>query len=557
MRKTTPQLMAKSPFPLPDVVTKVIPAPTEGWDAISPLASMDPKRAPILNNWVCRPGWIELRQGFTPWSWVGSDVAVESLLVYESPTQEKLFAAAGSVIYETSQLGQYDPVLSSLSSARWEYVNFTPAAAATVIQLVNGLDQLRQYDGSSWSTPSISGLPAGLNTSAIVNIYAQKRRLWYILGDGSGGRSTIAAFMPTDAISGAIGGTIDFGALWTEGGFLVAMSDWTIDGGSGPQDYAAFISSNGQLTIYAGTDPTSATNWSLVGTFNLSPPISNRCMTKVGSDVAVITQQGIVPLSQALPYDPSADRSVSITARIQNTMAQYTIQARDNFGWQVLSYPGQQLAIVNVPLTENLQQVQLIMNALTGAWSQFLGWNANVFAVFQDSLYFGGNDGTINLAYSGGLDLTSPIIADMQCAFNWFDDPGRIKRISMVQPLMIANGTVTPAMSVDEDFVISTATAPITILGGTIVWDTARWDVDVWPATNAVVKPWLSVEAIGHALAIHLTVNVATNAGAASSVGAFDAGIFDTALFDQDLSTLAPQLQVNAFNAIMELGGFI
>ena len=35
----------------PDVQTKVVPAPVDGWDAISPLAEMDPKRAPILNNW--------------------------------------------------------------------------------------------------------------------------------------------------------------------------------------------------------------------------------------------------------------------------------------------------------------------------------------------------------------------------------------------------------------------------------------------------------------------------------------------------------------------------
>jgi hypothetical protein len=556
MRKVTAQSLAKPPFPLPDVVTKVVPAPTEGWDAISPLASMDPKRAPILVNWVPRPGWIELRAGFEPWSWVGANDPVETLMVYRSPTTEKLFAAAGSKIYDTTLLGQQNTVQSGLISARWQYVNFTPGGGTTVIQLCNGADTLRQFNGSVWSAPTISGLPGGLNTTAIFNIHAQKRRLWYILGNGSGGRSTVVAFMPTDAISGPIAGTLDLGALWTEGGYLVAMSDWTIDGGAGPQDYAAFISSNGQVSIYSGTDPTSAVNWSLVGTFNLSPPISDRCMTKVGSDVAIITQQGVLPLSQALAFDPSADRSVAITARIQNTMAQYAMQASSNFGWQVISFPKQQLAVVNVPLTVNSQQVQLVMNALTGAWCEFSGWNANCFEIFGDDLYFGGNDGTVNLAYSGGLDLITPIAADMQCAFNYFDDPGRIKRMTMVQPLMVANGTITPTMSVDEDFVISTSIAPVSILAGTTVWDTAVWDASVWPATTTVVKPWLSVDAIGHALAIHMSVNVASS-NFISTTSEFDAGQFDTAEFDQALSNLAPQLQVNAFNAIIELGGFI
>lgn len=556
MRKVTPQALAKAAFPLPDVVTKVVPAPTEGWDAISPLASMDPKRAPILNNWVPRPGWVELRAGFEPWSWVGSNIPVETIMVYRASVNEKMFVAAGGGIYETTNLGQASPVVTGLTSARWQYLNFTPGAGTTVIQLCNGVDTLRQYNGTSWSTPSITGLPGGLTTAAIYNIHSQKRRLWYILGNGSGGRSTVAAFMPTDAITGAIAGTLDLGALWTEGGYLVAMANWTLDGGSGPQDYAAFISSQGQLSVYAGTDPTSAANWSLVGTFSLSPPISDRCFTQVGSDVAIITQQGVLPMSQSLAFDPSADRSVSITARIQNAMAQYAMQAANNFGWQVISFPAQQLAIINVPLTVNQQQVQLVMNVLTGAWCQFTGWNANCFEIFNDDLYFGGNDGTVNLAYSGGLDLITPIAADMQCAFNYFDDPGRTKRMTMVQPLMVANGSISPTMSVDEDFAISTATAPITILTGTTVWDTARWDTDLWPVATTVIKQWLSVDAIGHALAVHMSVNVSSSSSI-SDTSEFDAGQFDTALFDQALANLAPQLQVNAFNAIIELGGFI
>lgn len=556
MRKVQQQQLGKAPFPLPDVVTKVVPAPTEGWDAISPLASMDPKRAPVLNNWVPRPGWVELRAGYEPWSWVGVNAPVEALMVRRGPTGEKMFAAAATKIYDVSTLGLATPVVTGLTEARWNYINFTPANGTTVIQCVNGIDQLRQYDGTSWTIPSITGLPGGVTTANIFNIHAQKRRIWYILGNGSGGRSTIAAFMPTDAISGAIGGTIDLGALWDMGGYLVAMGDWTVDGGSGPQDYAAFISSNGQVTIYSGTDPTSAVNWSLVGTFNLPSPISDKCFTKVGSDIAIITEQGVLPLSQALPFDPSADRSVSITARIQNAMSAYAMQAANNFGWQIISYPQQQLALVNVPLTTNSQQVQLVMNALTGAWCQFTGWNANVFEIYNQDLYFGGNDGTVNWAYQGGLDLGTPIAADMQCAFNWFDDPGRTKRMTMLQPLLISGGNIVPTLSVDEDFVISSAVAPISILAGGAAWDSAIWDTDLWPAGNFVVKNWQSVEALGHALAIHMTVNVTTT-GQYTNAGEFDVGEFDIAQFDQGLSNIAPSLQVNAFNAVMELGGFI
>src|SRR5215475_5169864 len=100
MRKT--KTVEKVGTPAPDVETKVIPAPTDGWDAISPLASMDPKRAPILNNWIPRPGWVELRKGFTPWSFLPDDIPVETIMVYRSGSGEKMFAAMGNSIYDVS-----------------------------------------------------------------------------------------------------------------------------------------------------------------------------------------------------------------------------------------------------------------------------------------------------------------------------------------------------------------------------------------------------------------------------------------------------------------------
>ncbi len=170
MRKVTAQMLAKPPYPAPDVVTKVVPAPTEGWDAISPLASMDPKRAPILTNWVPRPGFVELRAGYSNWTWLGLFNAVESLMIYRSGTGEKMFAAMGTRIYDASVQNAFSIVQSGLSSARWQYVNFTPSNAATVIQCVNGVDSLRQYNGTVWSTPSITGFPNALTTAAIRNI---------------------------------------------------------------------------------------------------------------------------------------------------------------------------------------------------------------------------------------------------------------------------------------------------------------------------------------------------------------------------------------------------
>src|SRR5215831_13096875 len=181
MRKTA--TVQKVPFLAPDVVTKVIPSPTDGWDAISPLAEMDPKRAAILTNWVPRPGYVELRGGYVTFSTLtdpdepSSHPAVETLMVYRSPTGEKLFAAAGDDIFDVTT-GIASEAVEGTGNARWQYVNFTDAAGTYILQCVNGVNQLEQFNGSTWSTPAITGLPGG-TTANIINIATAKQRLWY------------------------------------------------------------------------------------------------------------------------------------------------------------------------------------------------------------------------------------------------------------------------------------------------------------------------------------------------------------------------------------------
>src|SRR6266436_1885808 len=94
MRKTT--TVQKVPYPEPDVITKAIPAPTEGWDAISPLADMSPQRAPIMDNLVPRPGFVETRQGYMTYVTSSLGSAIETLMVYQQPSSVKMYAATAS-----------------------------------------------------------------------------------------------------------------------------------------------------------------------------------------------------------------------------------------------------------------------------------------------------------------------------------------------------------------------------------------------------------------------------------------------------------------------------
>lgn len=548
MRKL--QARQKAPFAQQETSPVPIPAPVGGWNAIDPLSGMDPKFAPILTNWVPRTSWIELRAGYNAWVQnLGTNGPVETLMCYRPTTGTQfLFAACGGMIYDVSNQGLPTIVQTGLASDRWQYINYSVPGGSQYLYIVNGSDAPRLWSGTAWTQPSITGGPS---PSTFSNIHAHMRRIWFIPSN-----STKTYYLATDAISGALAGSLDLGPFMDDGGYLVSMGTWTYNGGTGPQNLAVFMTTRGQCIIYSGADPTNANNWSLVGVFNLAPPLGQRCVEQIGADLGIVTLQGVLPLSQTIQLDTGAVRQAAITGRIQNAMLQSAASYQNNFGWQLISYPAQALLLLNVPQQTNTAQVQYVMNFLNGSWTQFQGWNANCFELFNDQLYFGGNDGTVANAYQGPADLIAPIAADMQCAFNYFENPGRIKRMSMIQPLMVTGGTIVPTIGVDVDFGASTNTAEVTAFAQTGgQYDISFWDNAVYAQGPAPQSNWQSVLAEGHALAVRMKVNVLPSGGAGQSV--FDTGTFDTMTFDGFTGQAPSILQINAFNAVAEIGNYV
>lgn len=538
-----------------DVVIKIQPAPIKGWDAISPVAAMEPEYAVTLDNWVPRTGYCELRGGYNPWSQglgVGTTPSVNTLMAYRPPNaDEALFAASGQFIYNVSNYGPYTVEVASRLSDRWQHINFTPGGGASSYLLcVNGIDPCLAYNGTNWFIPAITGV----SSTTLINIQSFKRRIWFVQKN-----SSKAWFLDTDAIQGAAT-ALNLGPFMTKGGYLVAIATWTLDGGQGPDDYIVFITSSGQYIVYKGTDPTNANAWDLVGTFDVVAPIGSRCFTRFGADNLVITTQGVLPLSQALPFDPAATRSVAITNRIQNAMLEAAQAYKNFFGWQIISFPQQGLLVLNVPTQQENSAVQYVQNTITGAWCSFSGWNATCFEVFNGSLYFGGVNGSVNLAYTGPNDGGEAIESRMNCAFNYFDEPGRLKNPGMVRPFFVADGKLIPTIVIDADF--ETTLSPTTTVVGLssgYLWDTALWDVALWGTNTIKVINWLSANALGTALSINMGINIGIGA-TGNTNNTFDFGEFDEMTFDGNgvitkSGQQIPILRVNVFELSLENGG--
>lgn len=544
----------KQPIFQQDVESKPNPVPVKGWDAISPLSNMEPDYGVILDNCVPRPGWVEVRGGYNAWG-QGLGSSVNSLMVYRPDNgSEEMFAAAGEFIFDVSEYGVVTEVVSSLTGSRFQYINFTPAGNVTFLVAVNGVDTGKLYNGSAWSDFTVSGL----NTANAFNIHSHKRRIWLIEND-----STTVYFLDTDAITGTAN-ALELGSFLGKGSNIIAMSSWTIDGGNGPDDYAVFISNKGQAVLYKGTDPANPNAWFLVGVFDLPPPLGRRCFTKYGSDLLYISLEGLLPISKALPFDPSGARSVALTNRIQNAMSQSAQRGRLANGWEVKLFPLQTLLMMNIPTVSSNVFNQYVMNTLTGAWSRFTGWNANCFEIYNESLYFGDPEGSVNLAYAGGSDKLSVIPVDMKCAFNYYGDPGRVKIIQMIRPFIFASGQVSPTIRIDVDFGDQNYQPLVSTIEATgAIWGEAIWGEAVWSSGANTFNEWQSIGALGTALAIRAKINLISESDTEQlSPSLFDSGQFDQAVFDGNGAILnsgqdVPIVRFNQFQVILEHGAAI
>lgn len=474
--------------------TASLSAPTMGWNARDSLADMNPNDAVILTNWFPGTSEVTLRRGYTEHA-TGISGQVETVMSYNSGTTDTLFAIAGADVYDVTTSGAVGaPSLTGLTTARWEYVNYT-TTGGSYLYMVNGSDNPYLYDGSVWTNPAITGV----DESEFSSINLHKNRVWFTR------INTLEAYY-LDSL--AIAGTahlFDLSSIAQMGGYLVASATWTIDAGYGVDDAMVFITSEGEVIIYRGTDPSTAADWQLIGVFRIGAPIGGaRCWVKYAGDLLVITTDGVVPLSGALQSSRTNPR-VAVTDKIQAATNTAISVSGENFGWQLMDFPlGNQL-ILNVPVNEGTNQQQYVMNTINKSWCNYTGWNANCWTLFQDMPYFGG-DGFVGAAWSGTSDNGNNIDADALQAFNYFNSKGRLKRYTMARPIFRTNGSPSVNINVNIDFDTNDTTSPLAFSPTVYaVWDSALWDTGVWGGDLNVLKNWQGINGVGYCAGVRLT----------------------------------------------------
>src|SRR5689334_16921509 len=102
----------------PTVKTTTVPAPVRGLNFKDALPAMGPTDALVLDNWICRPSYIEVMKGSQDHvTGFGSDV--QTLIPYfANDGMGKLFAASGTSIYDATTAGAVGAaVVTGMTSA--------------------------------------------------------------------------------------------------------------------------------------------------------------------------------------------------------------------------------------------------------------------------------------------------------------------------------------------------------------------------------------------------------------------------------------------------------
>ena len=475
-------------------VTQSLPPPVGGWNVRDALANMEPTDAVTMLNWFPMPSDVMVRKGWTTYS-NGMGAQVQTVMAYNAQSgSSKMFSAAGSTIWNNDTTTA-SAAVTSQQNAQFQYVNFTPASGTPYLVACNGADSVWNYDGSSWTNPAITGFSA--SNAIHVNVF--KQRIFFVE------KNTLKAwYLNTGAIAGTAN-AVDLSAFTRLGGNLMAMGTWTLDAGAGVDDYAVFVTSEGEVIVYQGTDPSSSTTWAMKGRWELGSPIGRRCLRRFGGDLLLICIDGVMPLSKALISSRVQPR-VALTDKIQGAMSSAAQNYGANFGWDLLFCPKNSMLLLNVPVAAGSQQQQYAMNTITGAWGNFQSITANCWELYNDDPYFGANGyiGKFWSAFSDN-DGASNIQTEALQAFNYFGKRGRLKHFKEARPIFSSDGSPSVQAQIETDYTVSTPSGTISFTPvAYAAWDAATWDSAMWGGALSILKNWQTMGAIGTSAAPHV-----------------------------------------------------
>lgn len=509
------------------------PAPTGGWianrsKAVARAANLLPGAA-ILENWFPTATGCKLRRGSARWATVGQGVdPVLSLFTYNVGAQQQFFAATMSTIYDVttianpytyvvgtendeqigtgndnvlgSSIATQIPRLEGQTGGDWVTVQFS-TDGGTFLRGVNGKDVPFVYDGGAFTTTPALTFEDGEQAEPqdLSYVWSYKRRLFFIRGN-----TLDAYYLPVNSVGGELA-VLPLGAIFPLGGTLLFGASWSLgtsdQGGLSAQ--CVFVTTEGEVAVYQGSNPDSIDDWRLVGVYRIGRPLGKNAHISAGGDIIVATTIGFLPLSEAVQREYAALSPAAVSNPIEEAWST-AVSRRNAEEWHCETWPDGQMVIVAPPDTSTQGKTAFVANANTGAWCSFTGWNIRCMTIFRGQLFFGSDFGAVVRAYVSGTDQGQAYTGRY---LGLYDDMGAVASRKIVQVSRVtlqSSVQVSPTTDAHFDWVMDLPPAPnAESVSVDNVWDAAIWDRALWDtSTDAFVyQAWNSVGGSGARMA--------------------------------------------------------
>ncbi len=471
-------------------VPKSFRAPVLGLMLFDDLAAVPDGGALVLDNWFPQKNTARPRGGSEERN-TGLGSAVRAIGSYEVSSAVKAFAfTEDGDVFDVSSPGSAGAALvTSLVDTTWSFARFTTGAGTPYLVATGfGNDRLL-YDGSTWATtPAITGVtPSDLSQS-----WQHASRMFFVEKG-----TTNAWYLSVDSVGGAVT-KFPLGGIFPRGGSLLAGGTWTTDAGnSGLKSTCIFLSNEGDVAAYEGADPTS---WSLTGVYEVAKPCGINCFMKAGGDLAIMTEDGLIAMSQIVSLDRAALANESVSKNIL-PMWRASVAGSDTSLWQITRRDSAGMAIVSTPATSTDPAYQFVANLQTGAWARWYGWDAACFATIGDDLVYGTSDGRIMTGDKTGSDDGG----DTYTA-TWigpFAITGARLSVGKVSRAVVRSAeTFNPRITLKFNYDTNIPTPPQAgVSVGGEVFDTAIYDASIWGRANETRQVWQSSPGTGASFA--------------------------------------------------------
>jgi hypothetical protein len=342
-----------------------------------PVSAMRADEAIALVNCVARSSGIEVRGGMAvldDYVNIGTSQKRNGTLHFYTTTAVREVygdCTDGIRSYNTGGLVQADAhTLLSRPYVSQQYTN----VGGTYLYMLRPGQTPFLYNGAAWQ--AVTGVSApvaitGVVTTTLEYVFAFKRRLWFI----QTGTQNLW-YLAADAIGG---GAVAFpiGPLLTKGGSPLVLFSWSGPQGDGIDDYFCILTTEGELIVYQGTDPSAAATFALVGVFFVGRPLEQNvtCFVKMGGDVLLMTNAGIFSVGSILNGKQPV-RENSLTAAVHSLYLLMTqkIDARYHDGSiggnsLKLFYSKNESLLLVAMISANADGIVLVYCTESKAWS--------------------------------------------------------------------------------------------------------------------------------------------------------------------------------------------